>query len=69
MRMLFGLADLKHLGPAGRTGAGSSGFLILHGYRLGILHLLLGSTFDTIGLHQNTSFFEYHNKAFTVNCQ
>jgi hypothetical protein len=48
---ILGFPDSEHLGAT--RGAHSLGGrpAILHGYALGILHLFLGSAFNTIGLH------------------
>ena len=45
------LTDSEHLGATGRADALGCWLAILHSYRLGILHLFLGTTFNTICLH------------------
>ena len=53
------LSYSEHLGATGWTYALSCWFAVLHRYTLGVLHLFLGSAFNTIGLHLFTPFRFY----------
>jgi hypothetical protein len=58
------LSNSKHLGATYRANALCRRFLVLHGYRPGILHLPFGTAFDTIGLHNTPSFLIGKDKPF-----
>ena len=45
------LPDSEHLSSACGTCTLSSWLAVLHGYALGVFHLSLGATFDTVRLH------------------
>lgn len=49
--ILFGFANLEHLGPARWASSRSSGPFVLHYNGLGSLHFFLSSAFDTICFH------------------
>ena len=51
VRHFLALANAEHLGTAGGAYTLSRRLTILHGYRLSVLHLLLGSAFHAIRLH------------------
>ena len=59
----------EHLSPAYRADALSRWLSILHGYRLGILHFSLGSTFHTVCLHWSTPFLLRSISYSFLRCQ
>ena len=66
------LPYLEHLGTARRAYSLSSRLTILHGYSLGVLHLLLGTALHTIPLHSDSPFlFVLAKQASTksLSCQ
>lgn len=55
--VMLGLSYSEHLGAARGAHPLGGRPAILHGYVLGILHLSLGSAFNTIGLHRVSLLF------------
>jgi hypothetical protein len=66
--VLFGFADLEHLGPAGRADALGSGPLVLHDDRFRVLHFLLSSALDTVCLHAAPP-IDWNDNIFYTICQ
>ena len=62
----------EHLGAARRAHTLSRWPSILHSYASGVLHLLFGTAFHTIRLHEFTSFLTrgfMQHKQFFQECQ
>jgi len=51
------LADLEHLGAAGRAHTRGRRPAILHGNRFGILHFFFGAALHTVSLHFTSPLF------------
>ena len=56
---LLTFSNSEHFGAARGTYSLSRRLAILHGYRLGILHFLLGAALNTVRLHSVASIFDY----------